>query len=380
MSCPDKQVLSAWMDNELTETEAEKIANHVNSCHKCKSYINSQKLLETVWREGWEDPVKKDFEQMRNTLQQKNPSKKWWKTERTWYIAAVLCAAYLGVKIFVVDNAGTSLSDIAMSEQHTDDTPASEVSFEAADLEAEVVVVAENDDEIENENEDFVIPAEEAEEIVVFEFAESDIQESSPSVDDIVAEGSSGYSATGYGSGGPLEEETSDIDACQIQMADDALVEFTASDAPSGLSSGDAMNSVTSGAAGGGSSGGTDHRMVGGSVAAVPEECIEEEILDVTAQSSSADTFVSRGRNLLKNSSVQVVLSSGTIASISSTLWPSLFDLLESVLESNPLFENSDIMLFVDETGVVSGPGVENGTVIELPDQSYSDCVIHIHF
>lgn len=375
MSCPGKQVLSAWMDNELTETEAEKITNHIESCLECKSYINSQKLLETVWREGWKDPVKKDFEQMRNTLQQKIPSKKWWKTERTWYIAAVLCAAYLGVKIFVVDNAGTSLSDIAMSEQINDAIPTSEVSSEVPELEAEVVV--ENDDETE----ELIIPAEEAveiEPIVAFEYTELDMQESSFSVDDIVVEGSGGYSATGYGSGGILEEETGETDAHETRIVDNTLVEFAVSDAPSGLSSGDAMNSATSGAAGGGR--GVDHRMVGGSVAAMPEEYVEHEVLDVVAQSASADTDVNRDRTLLKNCSVQVVLSSGTIASVSSSLWPSLFDLLESILENNPLFENSDIMLFVDETGAVTGPGVENAIVLELPDQSYSDCVIHIHF
>ncbi len=377
MSCPDKQVLSAWMDNELTEAETEEIASHINSCLECKNYINSQKLLETVWREGWEDPVKKDFEQMRNTLQQKNPSKKWWKTERTWYIAAVLCAAYLGVKIFVVDNAGTSLSDIAMSEQINDAISTSEVSSEVPELEAEVVV--ENDDETE----ELIIPAEEAveiEPIVAFEYTELDMQESPFSVDDIVAEGSSGYSATGYGSGGILEEETGETDAYETRIADNTLVEFAVSDAPAGISSSDTINSVTSGATGGGSSGGTDHRMVGGSVAAMPEEYVEHEVLDVVAQSASADTDVNRDRTLLKNCSVQVVLSSGTIASVSSSLWPSLFDLLESILENNPLFENSDIMLLIDEAGTVSGPGVEDSIVIELPDQSYLDCVIHIHF
>ena len=37
-------------------------------------------------------------------------------------------------------------------------------------------------------------------------------------------------------------------------------------------------------------------------------------------------------------------------------------------------------MLLIDEAGTVSGPGVEDSIVIELPDQSYLDCVIHIHF
>ena len=406
MSCPDKQMLLAWMDGELKGAEAEKIATHINSCEECKNYIKSQKVLEKAWREGWHDPAKEDFEQMRNTLQQANSPKKWWSSQRTWYIAAVLCAAYLGGKIFIIDNAATSLSDIAVSEQLRDNAPASEISVDVDDvafeteLETEAAeVVEEQEEEAEatpivlalTENEDdsdeLIMPSEEPveiEEIVAFDYVESGIavQESSSFV--TFAEGSSGdYSVTGYGSGGFSGEEISEteIDLYDDRIAEDAQSGLIASDEPSGVPG--EVNSVTSAVAGGGGAvAAAGHRLVGGSVttsAAAPEECVDQEILDVTEQPSSIYT-ANRDRSLLKDCSVQIVMSSGSIAFISSSLWPALFDLLESILENNPLYKDSEIMLLVDETGNVEGPGVEEGTVIEVPDQAYENCLIHIHF
>lgn len=397
MSCPDKQILSAWMDNELKETEAERITNHVNSCSECKRYINSQKLLETVWREGWQDPAKKDFEQMRDTLKQNSPSKKWWKSERTWYVAAVICAAYLGVKIFVLDNAGTSLSEIAISETYNESVPGSPVSHEQEEsvFEAEIEIVEEVSIPIESEDEEIgddiagLLEESEAEEeeIVFYDLQAVDLIETSSSVDGSTGV-SSGYSTTAYGSGGlaggQSGGETGEVGISSNRLTEGSSTEFSIADSPTLVSSGDVGSTVSTVTGGGGSgSVSIDQSFCGGSVAS-PEECCDEEIFDVSMQTeyaeADADDLANRDRQSLKNCSVQVVLSSGTIASVSPSFWPSLFDLLESILENNPLFENSEIMLLVDETGAVTGPGIENDAVVELPDQSYSDCVIHIHF
>ena len=189
---------------------------------------------------------------------------------------------------------------------------------------------------------------------------------------------SSGYSTTAFGSAGLASEESGETESSYNRATENTLTGLSGAEEPPGLSAGDVVSTVSIGSGGGGAGQG----LIGGSVAASPEECSDQEILDVSPQQaySPTDTDVQRDRSALKNCSVQVVLSSGTITSVSSSLWPSLFDLLESILENNPFFENSGIMLLVDETGTVSGPGVENDTVIELPDQSYSDCVIHIYF
>ncbi|MCK5843038.1 MAG: hypothetical protein KAH31_12765, partial [Candidatus Sabulitectum sp.] len=103
----------AWCDNEIASPEADIISEHIQHCDSCRAFTTAQKQMESVWRDAWTDPGEASFDKMRKSVKRETP---WWRTQRTWFIAAAICAAYIGVKVFYIDGSGTSLSSIALEE------------------------------------------------------------------------------------------------------------------------------------------------------------------------------------------------------------------------------------------------------------------------
>ncbi|MCK5842920.1 MAG: hypothetical protein KAH31_12160, partial [Candidatus Sabulitectum sp.] len=113
MTCPDRNTLMIWCDKEIESPEADTISEHIKHCESCRIFTMAQKQMESVWRDSWNDPGEASFKKMRSNIKHATP---WWRTQRTWFIAAALCAAYIGVKVFYIDGTGASLSSIALEE------------------------------------------------------------------------------------------------------------------------------------------------------------------------------------------------------------------------------------------------------------------------
>ncbi len=110
MSCPDRDELMRWLDGELPEGRRSELEAHLGSCAKCRSLIESQKLIEKVWRDSWQDPDDTAFEMMRRGILSRPP---WWKRQRTWFAVAAVFSVYFGVRVFFLDGSGTPMARYA---------------------------------------------------------------------------------------------------------------------------------------------------------------------------------------------------------------------------------------------------------------------------
>ena len=126
MRCPESSELMQWLDGELKADRKRFIEEHLGSCASCRSLVEAQRRIETLWREDWQDPDEEAFSIMRKRLVQLPP---WWRRQRTWFAVAAVFSVYLGVKIFYLDNNGRSLSEIAVESEESLDNEMGQEEF-----------------------------------------------------------------------------------------------------------------------------------------------------------------------------------------------------------------------------------------------------------
>lgn len=99
MNCPDFETLMMMLDGELQEKELEAVAKHVLSCSKCRVLIDSQRKLETSWRDDFVEPDSKEFRDMERSIF--NRINRHWRWKALIPAAAGIIAVLLGVKLIL---------------------------------------------------------------------------------------------------------------------------------------------------------------------------------------------------------------------------------------------------------------------------------------
>ena len=101
MNCPDFDTLMMLLDGELGEERVKEVAGHVRSCSRCRNLINSQRNLETSWRDSFVTPEDDKFRSMEWIIYRRMNRRSRWK----FFVpaAAGIIAVLLGVKL-IMDN------------------------------------------------------------------------------------------------------------------------------------------------------------------------------------------------------------------------------------------------------------------------------------
>lgn len=386
MTCPDKETLMMWSDGELSGSEADRISDHVASCSDCRSFVNTQKQMESVWRNAWVDPEISNFETMRGNLKPQTP---WWRTQRTWYIAAALCMAYIGVKIFYLDSTGPSLASIAMEETSVPARVAvDDVSIAPYEAPEEEMVATEcEEQEIEISQDDTVSGQPETIEVIEelsVDLALSAGDSESYEREDVVEEldfcaGYSGGSVNTMGTDQLLDSlSVSDLPAAVEEPSEEQEMFRTVSSSSVSSESadhGEAMVEGTiSGATGTGGGGSSAPGLGGMSFSRDSDDHGDSFIEDLWSASPvqsevSADTY-----------SLLITTDSKETIAIQRFQWDSLFSLIDSLQNENRDISLESFVLTVTSDGIVSGTDIPAGTVIDLPETGYGDCTVTVLF
>jgi|GEM_PF-1985974 len=373
MTCFDRNNLMMWVDGELPAEEAESISRHIINCAGCTAFIEAQKRMESLWREEWTDPPESVFENMRRGITQSTP---WWRTQRTWYIAAVLCAAYLGVRVFYLDNAHTPLAAVAVSE-----IAAGANADEQSDQEATADVTMEQTDAVQPEE---VAPVEESSVEIVL-LTSDDSPGSSESAEDIQTEGI--VSGCLGGSALPVMQDAVHqrdeagrlMNSGYFEMSQE-IVEVSAAESEIssesyGSDDSDQMafgsiSAVGAGSGGGGlSAAGNTSSTVQGQQSTTPSP---EE--DAVCCARSLDASVSTDYSVL------ITMGPSAAALIQRNDWMSLFEVIDKLLAQNYYCSGEEVVLCVDFSGNVSGPPELVETVIDVPQASYGNSTVTVYF
>ena len=363
MICPERSTLLQWLDDELVPSEAEAVAEHVENCDKCRGFVSAQKHMESVWRESWIDPPDSDFTAMRQVLL---PAVPWWRAPRTWYIAAAVCAAYIGVKIFYIDGAGTPLAGIVQQENSLEPIPANE---EQADEEYPEEMMASPVEEIEEsmEEEEQIDAVPVGQQLPpAFNVINTEVQaemEESESPD-----GSMGTAQSSTVSDREqLHNESDSFFVAGIPEEFDRLYRSSASGET--VAAG-VEGSVTAGSGGGG--GGIAGGTAGFAQATVSDNSDEAFADDVISTVAAEVVFGS------PICTVTAALESGEAVTLARDDWPSLFELIDTIGVKNSLSE--PLVIRVGSDGTLSGEIVPEGTVIDVPDERYGNCEVTVLF
>ncbi len=138
MNCPDFETLMLMLDGELRGEELKAVSEHLKSCSKCRRIVDSQRKIESSWRDSLNVPDRDRFSSMEQKIFNKTNHNRWWKA----CIPAVagIIAVLLGVKLIVNNqpnpdritdlsgryNTGTSGIEMEEAESMYSDTPDSE--------------------------------------------------------------------------------------------------------------------------------------------------------------------------------------------------------------------------------------------------------------
>jgi hypothetical protein len=369
MTCIDRNSLMMWVDGELSAQEAGKISEHINNCAKCSAFIETQKRMESLWREEWTDPSESAFEIMRSRL---SPELPWWQKQRTWFIAAAVCAVYLGVRVFFTGNAGTPLSEIAIQEELQPVVAASDVPLETEieeQMEQSVIVQAEDTDFTDNQSVTDDSPA--GDELIISAQEEENLGEVS---------GNSAFSdwqavdltmaAEDYAE----SSETMETDrerAASVQDQTDCLAGTVQQSAGAGAES----------ASGGGTGSGA------GGLSGVEYSCYRDTAGVLGQDSSPAPSGEAMASGCAYSSSsissgytISITMESTEIAVLERSDWIALFALTDKLQAENFYSSGDDVVLSVGITGAVTGPEEINGAVIDIPETIYGNSTITVHF
>jgi|GEM_PF-5327779 len=100
--CPSFRELMALMDGELAEDLRRKVEEHLESCARCRSIVDSQQRMEQSWRDAFEAPPESGFRRMRKEVMQRDGSSSGSRLLRFGLpVAAALIAALIGLRLFV---------------------------------------------------------------------------------------------------------------------------------------------------------------------------------------------------------------------------------------------------------------------------------------
>ncbi len=101
MNCPDFNTLMMFLDGELGEERLKEVSEHVILCDRCRNLIDSQRNLETSWRDSFVTPEDDKFRSMEWYIFKRINRRSRWKTFVP--AAAGIIAVLLGVKL-ILDN------------------------------------------------------------------------------------------------------------------------------------------------------------------------------------------------------------------------------------------------------------------------------------
>ncbi len=386
MICPDRNTLMIWCDKEIVSPEADTISEHIKHCESCRTFTMAQKQMESVWRDSWKDPGEASFKKMRNSIKHAIP---WWRTQRTWFIAAVLCAAYIGVKVFYIDGTGASLSSIALEEISVP------VQITSSDLSA-----ARDENPLEEMEETAAVECEEEETEILEDELVSGLSETFEVIEELSVDLALSVSDFGVSEEDITMEAIGDADmipgfpevalnavegqylmdsediADPSETADEGfeqeeLYRTSTACPPESAGSGIVEGEVSGGVGGGGG-------IAYGSVGMLPAPVTEDQSDDSIEYLQS--TLSGQSETRMAAYSVSITLESKEIIQIQRPQWDSLFSMIDTLVEDNC---NSSVEIFVftvSSEGIISGDDVADGTVIAIPEAGYGDCTVTVHF
>jgi len=101
MNCPDFDTLMMLLDGELEEERSKEVSEHLRHCSRCRNLIDSQRNLETSWRDNFVTPEEDKFRIMEWIIYRRINRRARWK----FFVPAVagIIAVLLGVKL-IMDN------------------------------------------------------------------------------------------------------------------------------------------------------------------------------------------------------------------------------------------------------------------------------------
>ncbi|MCK5035881.1 MAG: hypothetical protein KAS73_08315 [Candidatus Sabulitectum sp.] len=387
MICPDRNTLMTWCDKEIASPEADTISEHIKHCESCKAFTVAQKQMESVWRDSWKDPGEASFKKMRSNIKHATP---WWRTQRTWFIAAALCAAYIGVKVFYIDGTGASLSSIALEETSVP------VQITSGDL-------SDPRDESPLEEMEEAVAVEVAEEEI--EFLQDELVSGQSEIPEVVEELSVDLALSVSDSGvsvGDAEMEVMEEDADLISgspevvlnavgghhnvesqdmaeppgTVDESLEQESVFRTAGSISSESAGSGMVEGALSGGVGGGgsTAYGSVGMSPAPVTEDQCDDLVEDVHSD------LPAQSETPMITYSVLITLESKEIIQIQRFQWNSLFAMIDALQEENWNPSAEMLVFTVSSEGIIAGDNAADGAVIAVPETGYGDCVVTVHF
>ena len=343
--------------------------------------------MESVWRDSWNDPGEASFKKMRSSIKHATP---WWRTQRTWFIAAALCAAYIGVKVFYIDGTGASLSSIALEEASVpvqiasgdvsavqDETPAEEmeeaVTVEFAEEEVEVLQdqlasgQSETSEVVEELSVDLILSVSDfgvSEENTATETTgDADFISGYPEVALNAVEGQHLMDSEDTAAPQGAVDESTEREAVYRTVGGSILSEF----AGSGM-----VEGALSGGVGGGGS--TAYGSSGMSPAPVTEDQCDDSVEDIHS------VLPAQSETPMITYSVLITLESKEIIQIQRFQWNSLFAMIDALQEENWDPSVEMLVFTVSREGIIAGDNAADGAVIAVPEAGYGDCAVTVHF
>ncbi len=127
MNCPDFDTLMMLLDGELEEERVKEVSEHLRHCSRCRNLIDSQRKLETSWRDSFVTPEEDKFRIMEWIIYRRMNRRARWK----FFVpaAAGIIAVLLGVKL-IMDNEPFKGSITELSRESRADYESYTLRFE----------------------------------------------------------------------------------------------------------------------------------------------------------------------------------------------------------------------------------------------------------
>lgn len=116
MNCPDFDTLMMMLDGELQEEQLKAVTEHVMFCSKCRKIIDSQRKLETSWRDNFVEPDDEEFRSIERSIF--NRINRRWRWKTLVPAAAGIIAVLLGVKLILNNQPSLQrVTDLSRTER-----------------------------------------------------------------------------------------------------------------------------------------------------------------------------------------------------------------------------------------------------------------------
>lgn len=298
-------------------------------------------------------------------------------------VAAVF-AVYFGVRIFLIDGGGTSMSELAAEEQLERVEEDISTYYDTPEVFVTTEVSA-GEDEIEE-----MIADDQIEELILDTSASPVVggsQESGSEQTEIIEELDICLSLSEEmqeDSEGIFEMEEEEYSSSPVESQELVTVQHSIGEnaAVSGACGGGFSDQTGSSGAGGGGTGGlaeaassSDAVCRGDDLSAA--ETVQQDAMDAETRSMICQESPSSTVKTVYDYSVSAELRSGERVILARGNWLLLFQLIDSYLEQygSP---GETLCLSIDSTGVVSGEEFMEGAVIGAPSEEYTDCSITV--